>query len=79
MDGAEAGGNAPSYQAFQSDRDVLVEKAREKQTELKKQGIEAEILREEPFTTARDSLGFKVYLMIWTKGRTDCTVKIEEM
>lgn len=59
--------------------DVLVEKAREKQTELKKQGIEAEILREEPFTTARDSLGFKVYLMIWTKGRTDCTVKIEEM
>ena len=59
--------------------DALMEKAREKQAELKKQGIEAEILREEPFTTARDSLGFKVYLMIWTKGRRDCTVRIQEI
>ena len=25
------------------------------------------------------SLGFKVYLMKWNKGRKDCTVEIEEM
>ena len=56
-----------------------MKKAKERQAELKARGIESEVLREEPFTTARDSLGFKVYLMIWTKGRRDCTVKIEEM
>lgn len=59
--------------------EALMKKAKERQAELKARGIESEVLREEPFTTARDSLGFKVYLMIWTKGRRDCTVKIEEM
>ena len=47
--------------------------------ELKKQGIGSEVFREEPFTIARDSLGFKVYLMKWNKGRKDCTVEIEEI
>lgn len=58
---------------------VLVEKARARQAELKAQGVESEVLREEPFTIARDSLGFKVYLMKWNKGRKDCIVEIEEM
>ena len=58
---------------------VLTEKARVRQAELKAQGVEAEVLREEPFTIARDSLGFKVYLMKWNKGRKDCIVEIEEM
>ena len=58
---------------------VLTEKARTKQAELKEQGMGSEVLREEPFTIARDSLGFKVYLMKWNKGRKDCTVEIEEM
>ncbi len=58
---------------------ALTEKARAKQTELKAKGIESQILREEPFTIARDSIGFKVYLMKWQKGRKDCTVEIEEM
>lgn len=59
--------------------EILMEKAREEQAELKTQGVESEVLREEPFTIARDSLGFKVYLMKWNKGRKDCTVEIEEM
>lgn len=58
---------------------VLMKKAERRQEELKKQGMECEILREEPFTTARDSLGFKVYLMKWKKGKKDCRVEIEEM
>lgn len=58
---------------------VLTEKARTKQAELKEQGMGSEVLREEPFTIARDSLGFKVYLMKWNKGRKDCTVEIEEI
>ena len=56
-----------------------MKKAKEQQAELKAQGIESEVLREEPFTVAGDSLGFKIYLMVWIKGRLDCTVKIEEM
>lgn len=58
---------------------VLTEKASAKQAELKEQGIGSEVFREEPFTIARDSLGFKVYLMKWNKGRKDCTVEIEEI
>ena len=58
---------------------VFTEKARARQAELKAQGVESEVLREEPFTIARDSLGFKVYLMKWNKGGKDCTVEIEEM
>lgn len=58
---------------------TLTEKARAKQAELEAQGIKSEVLREEPFTIAKDSLGFKVYLMKWNKGRKDCTVEIEEM
>lgn len=58
---------------------TLIKKARAKQAELEVQGIESEVLREEPFTIARDSIGFKVYLMKWNKGRKDCTVEIEEM
>ena len=58
---------------------VLTEKASAKQAELKEQGIGSEVFREEPFTIARDSLGFKVYLMKWNKGRKDCTFEIEEI
>ena len=58
---------------------VLTEKARTKQAELNEQGMGSEVLREEPFTIARDSLGFKVYLMKWNKGRKDCIVEIEEI
>ena len=47
---------------------VLTEKARTKQAELNEQGMGSE-----------DSLGFKVYLMKWNKGRKDCTVEIEEI
>ena len=35
------------------------------------------ILREEPFVTARDSIEFHVYLMIWREGRLNRMVDIE--
>ena len=48
-----------------------------KKEELEKQGIRADVLREEPFTTAQDNLEVHVYLMIWeTRGR-DRQVRIE--
>ena len=53
-------------------------KVKERQTELKKQGIHADILREEPFTIARDSLDYKLYLMIWKEQRGNRVTEIEE-
>ena len=55
----------------------LEQKAENRRRKLEEQGIHAEVLREEPFTTVQDSLAFHVYLMIWeTKGR-DRLVRIE--
>ena len=48
----------------------LLSLAEKKKEELEKQGIRADVLREEPFTTAQDNLEVHVYLMIWeTRGR----------
>ena len=49
-----------------------------RQRELKKQGICADILREEPFTIARDSLSYKLYLMIWKEQKGNRVTEIEE-
>ena len=55
----------------------IEQQAEEHRQELARQGIRAEVLREEPFTIAQDNLEFQVYLMIWeTRGR-DRRVRIE--
>lgn len=55
----------------------LEQQAEERRQELARQGIRAEVLREEPFTIAQDNQEFHVYLMIWeTRGR-DRRVRIE--
>lgn len=51
--------------------------ARKRQKELEKRGIHSELLREEPFTTAQDSIEFKVHLMIWEKGILNRKTRIE--
>ena len=57
----------------------LLEKARKLQEKLAQDGIKAEVLREEPFTIARDSLDYQVYLMIWKKGWRNCKVEIRKL
>lgn len=57
----------------------LLEKARMLQQNLAEQGVKAEVLREEPFTTARDSLDFQVFLMIWKKGWRNRKVEIKKL
>ena len=49
-----------------------------RQSELKEKGHSSVILREEPFTTAQDSIDYKIYLMIWKKGIRNRKVFIEE-
>ena len=57
----------------------LLEKARMLQQNLAEQGVKAEVLREEPFTTARDSLDFQVFLMVWKKGWRNRKVEIRKL
>lgn len=51
---------------------------KECQNQLKEKGQQSVILREEPFTTAQDSIVYKIYLMIWKKGILNRKVVIEE-
>ena len=57
----------------------LLSKAGKLQEKLARDGIHAEILREEPFTTARDSLDFQVFLMVWKKGWRNRKVEIRKL
>ena len=49
-----------------------------RQNELARQGYRSEILKEEPFTIARDSLEYKLYLMIWKEKKGNLITEIEE-
>ena len=55
-----------------------LEMVKGRQKELKNQGICADILREEPFTIARDSLDYKLYLMIWKEKKSNRITETEE-
>lgn len=57
----------------------FLQKSQDKAGRAERAGDGIRSTQEEPFTIARDSLGFKVYLMKWNKGRKDCTVEIEEI
>ena len=53
-------------------------KAQQRKEELESKGQKVTLVREEPFAAARDSVDFKVYLMIWKEKRGDRVVEIEE-
>lgn len=57
----------------------LLEKAHVRKAELEKAGIHAEVLREEPFTTARDTVDYHVYVLQLKKGIFNRKIIIEEI
>lgn len=57
----------------------LLEKAEKMKEKLAQQGIKVEILREEPFTIAKDSLEVQVYLMVGEKGRINRKTEIRKI
>lgn len=57
----------------------LLDKAEKMKEKLARQGVTAQILREEPFTTAKDSLEVQVYLMVWEKGRINRKTVIRKL
>lgn len=57
----------------------LIEAGKKRQQELASQGKDSMLLREEPFTTAKDDLDFHVYLMIWKKGIRNRKVEVYKL
>ena len=57
----------------------LLEKAHIRKAELEKAGIHAEVLREEPFTMARDTMDYHVYVLQLKKGILNRKIIIEEI
>ena len=53
-------------------------KAQQRKEELESKGQKVTLVREEPFAAARDSVDFKVYLMIWKEKWGNRVVEIEE-
>lgn len=68
----------PGNQDFRMAIKTAMEKARERQSELEEQGIYSVVLREEPFESAKDSIGFTAYLMIWRPGLINRKTEIEK-
>ena len=56
---------------------ALYQRAEKRREELLSQGISVEILKEEPFQYADDTLSYKVHLMIWKKKGKSRIVEIE--
>ena len=60
-----------------------IEKSFDKKPKKEKQswrsnGQKVTLVREEPFAAARDSVDFKVYLMIWKEKQGNRVAEIEE-
>ena len=56
-----------------------LEKVKQRKQELKKEGIKADIIREEPFVEAKDSVQYKIYLMKWKPQKGNYITEIEEV
>lgn len=56
---------------------ALYQQAKLRQTELLSQGIQSDILKEEPFQYTDDTLVYKVHLMIWKEKGKSRIVEIE--
>ena len=63
---------------FNQKYEEVLQKAEQRKEELEINGKKVTLVREEPFAAARDSVDFKVYLMIWKEKRGNRVVEIEE-
>ena len=55
----------------------LLRKVEKRQKQLQEEGKESEILREEPFEAAKDTIGYQIHLMIWEKNLLNRKVSVE--
>lgn len=68
--------------SFGKENDLAIERrlerVKQRKESLKKEGIYADIIREEPFVEARDSVQYNIYLMKWKQKYGNCIVEIEK-
>lgn len=68
--------------SFGKENDLAIERrlerVKQRKESLKKEGIYADIIREEPFVEARDSVQYNIYLMKWKQKCGNCIVEIEK-
>ena len=57
----------------------ILMQAAQRKMELEAQGKQVTLVREEPFTTAQDSVEYNVYLMIWKKKWGNRIVEVEHI
>lgn len=58
---------------------TVSEKANARKEELEKTGAYVEIVRQEPFTIAKDQLDLKVYLLVSRQGMVNQKIQVEEI
>lgn len=63
---------------FNQKYDEVFRKTQRRKEEVESKGQKVTLVREEPFAAARDSVDFKVYLMIWEEKWGNRVVEIEE-
>lgn len=63
---------------FNQNYQNILKKAEKRKAELESNGQKVTLVREEPFAVARDSVDFKVYLMIWKEKQGNRVAEIEE-
>ena len=63
---------------FNQNYQNILKKAEKRKAELESNGQKVTLVREEPFAAARDSVDFKVYLMIWKEKQGNRVAEIEE-
>lgn len=63
--------------SFGKQTQELLKKARHRKKELEEMGKKVELLKEEPFLYAKDSVEYKLHLMIWKEEGRDRKVEIE--
>ena len=65
-----------TYEAEGNRKKILMQ-ATQRKAELEAQGKQVTLVREEPFTTAQDSVEYNIYLMIWKKKWGNRIIEVE--
>ena len=74
---SEVGNESDDEETVEQYHEKLLMRAMQRKVELESQGKKVTLVREEPFTTAQDSVEYNVYLMIWKEKWGNWVVEVE--
>ncbi len=79
LESSQTGNESGDEETVEQYHEKLLMQAAQCKAELESQGKQVTLVREEPFTTARDSVEYNVYLMIWKKKWGNRVVEVEHI